>query len=153
MHADADSSFAARASPDEPAPPLVSSTTGFAPSAASSSASADAIRCSTVPSASPASIATTCPSIEDRIERTDSASRTTARPGPDSVGRMRSSVDRVSMPTMPSGSSPTFRWNSRTARSVSGPNSPSSLPASNPRPFSFRWSALTSSPRWNGEWR
>src|SRR5919198_404354 len=48
---------------------------------------------------------------------------------------------------MPSGSRPTFRWNSRTARSVRSPKMPSSRPASNPIAPSRRCSALTSSPR------
>ena len=51
---------------------------------------------------------------------------------------------------MPSGSSPTLRWNSRSARSVMTPNMPSSRPASNPSAFSLRCKARTSSPRKTG---
>ena len=55
------------------------------------------------------------PAVDRRCgNRSASASRTTARLGPDSSGRIRSSATIVCGPTMPSGSSPTFRWNSRT---------------------------------------
>ena len=87
------------------------------------------------------------------MSRNCSVSRMSARPGTPSSGRIRSTVAIVCRPTIPSGSLPTFRWNSRTARSVMGPYTPSCLPASNPRAFSFRWRSRTSSPRNGGAWR
>ena len=57
------------------------------------------------------------PSIGPREASNSSRSRTRARDGTASSGRIRRSTDSVCGPTIPSGSSPTLRWNSRRAPS------------------------------------
>ena len=46
---------------------------------------------------------------------------------PRTIGASRASALRVAGPQVPSGGTPTLRWNSRTARSVGRPNRPSTL--------------------------
>ncbi len=113
---DAPSSFAVRARSDAVgSSPRASISAGFAPSATSSSCRAMAIVswCRPPRRLRPGSIATTLPSIDARACRSSSSSRTSARLGPVSWGRMRSSVAIACGPAIPSTSSPTFRWNSR----------------------------------------
>ena len=52
----------------------------------------------------------------------------------------------VAGPQVPSGGMPMLRWNSWTARSVTGPKRPSTRPVLKPRSSRRRWSAMTSSP-------
>ena len=59
----------------------------------------------------------------------------------------RSSARKVSGPQVPSGLTPTLRWNSRRACAVSGPKMPSTRPQLKPRSSRRCCSAATSSPR------
>ena len=82
---------------------------GSAPTARSSSTRASAERWCTsspAPRPSPMSIAMTRPSIGPREASSSSRSRTSARDGAASSGRIRRRTDNVCGPTIPSGSSP-----------------------------------------------
>src|SRR5439155_31731 len=98
----------------------------------------------------PGSMATRAPSRLAFSRLTASRSRTAAPetvPSGWSGWATRTRSWTVSGPTIPSARIPTFRWNSRTARSQRSPKMPSSRPASNPSAVSRRCTSRTSSPR------